>query len=106
MFNQSNFNKIEVIENCILELTNQRDALIRHKEEQESKEWISINNITLEDIERPEFQHWHISLFIEFLKGKDNCKKFCEWNGRIYYTNDVIQNIHVMTPGLFKDVKM
>lgn len=102
MFNQSSDDKIEAIEDFILELTNQRDAL----QEQESKEWIRVNNITLENIERPEQQHWYISMFIEFLKNKKNCKKFCEWHGRIYYTNDVIQNIHVMTPGLFKDVKM
>ncbi len=102
--------EIDSLDVQINSLIARKNFLINQREHSESKEWIQETGISVNDIERPMFRHIHMSQFIEYLQEKslvNDCRKFCEWNGRIYYVPDFLsKRLSNVTPGIYSDVPL
>lgn len=92
---------IEAIDLQLAEISEQLKPLLLRKEvlEQERRElasraFIEANAITKDDVElssgdgKPYFTFVH--QFVEWLRSKNKCKRFAEWNGTIYFTSDLL----------------
>lgn len=69
------------------------EALRMERAKLASRNWIAANGVKREDVETVDGEgkpYFGIAYkFIEWLKA-NSTKRFCEWNGRIYYTSEMI----------------
>mgnify|MGYP001612032416 CR=1 FL=1 len=75
-------------------LLDRQAALRTKRRELASMAFIEANAITKDDVElssgdgKPYFTFVH--QFVEWLRSKNKCKRFAEWNGTIYFTSDLL----------------
>jgi len=73
-----------------------------------SKQFIIDNYITLNDIQVASGDdipyHGDCSEYGKWLKTNNITKKYCEWNGRLYLTCDMINGQPTQTPAQIEDV--
>jgi len=78
------------------------------KRKEESVEFVRVNKITKEDVERPDWEGrpylWNIYDFANWMRDNNCQRRFCTWNGRIYFTSDILAGLMPDTPGLIEDV--
>lgn len=86
--------EIEEIEAELKPLHKRKDELDRKKRLMLSLQFIEVNRITRDDIEMSEGagKTWfgHLDQFVKWMKDTNSAKRFCEWNGRIYFTSDLM----------------
>lgn len=86
--------QIATLQGEIDRIAQMRDFLSRQLSKSESLNWIEVNGVTLDQVERcssedkPRF--FTVFAFVEWMK-KHGCKKpYYEWNGRIYETDSLL----------------
>lgn len=81
-------------QNQIAPLKQKLDKLIRERNTVKSKLFIKINNITLENVEMSsgEGKPWFSTImdFAKWMRKNGITKRFCEWNGTIYFTAEIL----------------
>lgn len=80
------------------------------KQRQDSIAFIKANHITMADVElsdAPKHQWYgHIDTFSTHLRALGSRRKrFCEWNGILHWTNDVVDGCFRPTHARLEDVK-
>jgi len=108
---------IETLIAEIRSLKNQIDPLVAAKtkaiaklETLRSKEFIRVNNITLDDVQHSDPDGtggiWHgtFMTFGKWMADTKSTKRFCEWNGRIYHTSDALIGRMSHTSGRYEDI--
>lgn len=101
--------EIADVTSAIKPLSNRLEALKRERIHLLSRNWIAANGVSIENVElssgdgKPYFGIAY--KFIEWLKA-NSTKRFCEWNGRIYYTSEMITGRmdYDSSPALLDDV--
>lgn len=100
--------EIADIEKRITPLANRKASLMRERDQLIAKEWIAASRITKDDVQLStnDGMPWfgHIVQFGEWLKKQRRRKLFAEWNGRIYYTDDIISGQIRDLPAMIKDL--
>ena len=100
------------LDETIAKLSHQRMTLQNQKQTIQSIRWIEANNVKKSDVEKsdgvgkPYF--FHIAKFSDWLiaQGNENTKRFCEWNGVIYFTSEIIAGRMMPNqPGRYCDLK-
>lgn len=82
-------------------------ALERQHRDAVSREWIAAQKLKLEEVERSsgDDKPWfgHIKQFADWLNANNCQKPFCEWNGCLYPTKEIIAgHMRREAPGLFE----
>jgi TolA-binding protein len=104
--------QIANLDETIAKLSHQRMTLQKQKQTIKSIRWIEANNVKKSDVEacsgegKPyfltirQFSDWLIA------QGSGNTKRFCEWNGVIYFTSEIIAGRMMPDqPGRYCDLK-
>lgn len=90
-------------------LKKRREPLRREKRDLESNAFISMYSITLDDVQLSRGDgvphHGHIMNFANWMKENGITKRFCEWNGLLYLTAEIIAGrMDHDAPGQIRDV--
>ena len=103
--------QIANLDETIAKLSHQRMTLQKQKETIKSIRWIEANNVKKSDVEKShgDGKHfYHVRQFSDWLiaQGSWNTKRFCEWNGVIYFTSEIIAGrLLPDQPGRYCDLK-
>lgn len=103
--------KIAHVEGQLKPLIQQKSELSSMLAKLCSEEFIRVNRITLEDVQRRDSEfcggvrHGHISNFGEWLKQTNCPKPWCEWNTMLYRTSDIIAGRMPESVARLEDVK-
>lgn len=101
-------NDTESIRLNIKVLENRLRALEADKRSVHSREFIRVNKIKREDVQRsddPGMPWWgHIAGFAKWLALNSN-KKWACWNGTIYCSHDLIHGRFESTPAYYQDLR-
>lgn len=76
-----------------------------HKERDDyySRKFVSANNITSADVWNPDSEsEWFgiIWNYAQWIKQQPESRRFVAWNGRLYFTSDIVAGKMPETPGL------
>lgn len=108
---------IQEIQSELRSIDAQIDPLVRRKNQLlnnlrtlRSLAWIEANGVRLKDVQLSSGDGipWHgtIDAFREWLASRIKKKRFCEWNGRLFVTSDVVAGSFDMNgPGQLCDLK-
>ena len=95
---------------AIAALEERRDKLKREYCHLRSMQFIELHGITLSDVQISEGEgvpyFGDIRTFSEWMKSTNCRKRFCEWNGRLYNTQEVINGfMEHDPPGRYEDLE-
>jgi len=100
--------QIADLESRIKPLASLLEGLRAVKRKEDSVEFVRVNKITKEDVERPDGDDkpWFFDIckFARWMRDNNCQRRFCTWNGRIYFTSDILTGRMPGTPGLIEDV--
>lgn len=86
--------QISAIQATMAPLVEQRDSLDYARRRLLSREFIASHGITSRNVELSTVPDrkcfWHLVEFIAWIKEHPPYKRFSEWNGRIYFTSDIL----------------
>lgn len=100
--------RLDDINENLAPLIRNRDELIKELRKVKSIEWIQRNHVTINQVEASDGEGKpYFGILHEFGKWLyDNSdKKYCEWNGRIYRSKEIIAGNMPIADGLFDDLR-
>lgn len=85
--------ELQEIRGKIRPLMERQSQVLREIDRLESQQWIEANGVTREQVQTPDDTgEWFgvLDKFVDWLKKQENPKRFAEWNGRLYFTSELI----------------
>lgn len=88
--------ELELVDSHIWPLAKRKREIESQIDTERSRLWIEANGVKKDDIELSSGDNkpWvgSIPKFVEWMKKQPKTKRFAEWNGRVYFTSDLIEN--------------
>lgn len=102
--------ELAAIQEQLRPLWKRREQLTAERDQLLSRQWIEINGVTPANTQSsnpPGVWFSHIEDYRRWLSEQSTPKQFCEWNGRIYFTSEILAGrIDQNAPARIDDLEM